>query len=79
MTEFDDHPDFFQNMQNEDQLSFRGVHAVQTSTPALAEVLRPRNPEVRVFPNAIRALPEVRNFADPNTHDAVLRRAEPRA
>ena len=67
VTEFDDHPDFFQSMQNEDQLSFRAVHAVQTSTPALAEVLRARNPEVRVFPNAIRALPEVRNFADPNT------------
>jgi glycosyltransferase involved in cell wall biosynthesis len=67
VTEFDDHPDFFQTMQNDDQLSFRAVHAVQTSTPALAEVLRMRNPEVQVFPNSIRILPEVRNFADPNT------------
>ncbi len=67
VTEFDDHPDFFTSLQNEEQLSFRAVHAVQTSTPALAEVLRKRNPEVRVFPNAIRALPEVRNFADPST------------
>ena len=67
VTEFDDHPDFFQSMQTEDQLSFRAVHAVQPSTQALAEVLSTRNPEVRVFPNAIRALPEVRNFADPNT------------
>jgi SAM-dependent methyltransferase len=66
VTEFDDHPDFFQSMQNEDQLSFRAVHAVQTSTLALAEILSLRNPEVRVFPNAIRALPEPRNFADPN-------------
>jgi SAM-dependent methyltransferase len=66
VTEFDDHPDFFQSMQNEDQFSFRAVHAVQTSTPALAEILSLRNPEVRVFPNAIRALPEPRNFADPN-------------
>lgn len=66
VTEFDDHPDFFQNLQSEDQFSFRAVHAVQTSTPALAEVLGARNPEVRVFPNAIRELPEVRNFADPN-------------
>ncbi len=66
VTEFDDHPDFFQSMQSEDQYSFRAVHAVQTSTPALAEILRTRNPEVRVFPNAIRMLPEVRNFADPN-------------
>jgi SAM-dependent methyltransferase len=67
VTEFDDHPDFFHTMQNADQPSFRAVHAVQTSTPALADVLRRRNPEVRVFPNAIRVLPEVRNFADPNS------------
>ncbi|HVC62182.1 MAG TPA: methyltransferase [Acetobacteraceae bacterium] len=65
VTEFDDHPDFFQVMQDSAQLSFRGVHAVQTSTRALAAVLRQRNPEVAVFPNALVALPEVRNFADP--------------
>ncbi len=65
VTEFDDHPDFFRGMAGEEQLSFRGVHAVQTSTPALAQVLRGRNPEVKVFPNAIRALPERCNFADP--------------
>jgi glycosyltransferase involved in cell wall biosynthesis len=65
VTEFDDHPDFFQNMQSKDQYSFRAVHAVQTSTPALAEILATRNPEVRVFPTAIYTLPEVRNFADP--------------
>jgi len=65
VTEFDDHPDFFQIMQDAEQLTFRGVHAVQTSTPALAEVLRRRNPEVAIFPNAILTLPEVANFADP--------------
>ncbi|HEY8290188.1 MAG TPA: methyltransferase domain-containing protein, partial [Acetobacteraceae bacterium] len=64
VTEFDDHPDFFQSMQDDDQLSFRGVHAVQTSTPALAAVLRRQNPEVAVFPNAIASLPDVHNFAD---------------
>ena len=65
VTEFDDHPDFFTAMQGADQLSFTGVHAVQTSTQALADVLRGRNPEIRVFPNAIAALPEPRNFAEP--------------
>ncbi len=65
VTEFDDHPDFFQVMQDPEQLTFRGVHAVQTSTRPLAAVLRQRNPEVAVFPNALVALPEVRNFADP--------------
>lgn len=65
VTEFDDHPDFFSGMQDQAQLTFRGVHAIQTSTPALAEVLRNRNPEIAIFPNAIDMLPEIRNFAEP--------------
>jgi SAM-dependent methyltransferase len=66
VTEFDDHPDFFQIMQDPEQLTFRGVHAVQTSTHTLGAVLRQRNPEVAVFPNALVSLPDIRNFADPN-------------
>lgn len=66
VTEFDDHPDFFQIMQDADQLTFRGVHAVQTSTLPLANVLRKRNPEVAVFPNSIVALPDVHNFQAPD-------------
>jgi hypothetical protein len=38
VTEFDDHPDHFGMLHAEDQLAFRGVHAVQTSTPALAAI-----------------------------------------
>ena len=64
VTEFDDHPDFFEIMRGEGQFSFSGVHAVQTSTPALGAILRQRNPEVAVFPNAIRTLPEPCNFKD---------------
>lgn len=67
VTEFDDHPDFFAVMQDDANLTFRGVHALQTSTPALAEVLRRHNPEVAVFPNAVVAMPDVHNFADPRT------------
>jgi SAM-dependent methyltransferase len=67
VTEFDDHPDFFGMLNVGDQLAFRGVHAVQTSTPELAAILRPHNPEVMMFPNAIRALPEVRNFLAPQS------------
>jgi len=66
VTEFDDHPDFFAVMHDREELSFGGVHALQTSTPPLADVLRRYNPEVAVFPNAIVALPDVRNFSDPN-------------
>jgi SAM-dependent methyltransferase len=65
VTEFDDHPDHFGLLDAPDEFAFRGTHAVQTSTPALAAILRTRNPEVMVFPNAIRALPDVRNFLDP--------------
>jgi SAM-dependent methyltransferase len=66
VTEFDDHPDHFGMLSDPNELAFRGVHAVQTSTPALAEILRTRNPEVMVFPNAMRVLPDVGNFVDPN-------------
>lgn len=67
VTEFDDHPSFMaeRGVALDEVLSFRGVHAIQTSTPALAEALRGQNPEIAVFPNAILALPEPRNFNDP--------------
>jgi hypothetical protein len=63
--EFDDHPGFMPAMQREDVHTFRSVHAIQTSTEALASVLRPHNPHVAVFPNAIARLPPVRNYVDP--------------
>jgi SAM-dependent methyltransferase len=65
VTEFDDHPDFMRGLNTPDLVSFRGVHAVQTTTPELAEVLRQRNPELALFPNAVAMLPEIRNFTDP--------------
>jgi len=67
VTEFDDHPDFLHGMADSEQLGFYGVHAIQTSTRPLAEVLRARNPEVAIFPNALHALPPVSNFADPRS------------
>jgi SAM-dependent methyltransferase len=66
ITEFDDHPHHFQMMRLGGELSFTGVHAVQTSTAAMAEILRAYNPEVAVFPNALVALPEVTNFVSPH-------------
>ncbi|PPQ36227.1 methyltransferase [Rhodopila globiformis] len=64
VTEFDDHPDHFEAIRRSSHLSFRGAHALQTSTAAMAEALRPYNPEIAVFPNGMAALPEVWNFAD---------------
>jgi SAM-dependent methyltransferase len=65
VTEFDDLPDRFEMMRMGGELGFTGVHAIQTSTLAMAEALRKYNPEIAVFPNAIGSLPEVRNFSDP--------------
>jgi SAM-dependent methyltransferase len=67
VSEFDDHPNFMEGrgVKLDEVLTFRAVHAVQTSTPALAETLRAQNPEVGMFPNGIFELPPVRNFADP--------------
>ena len=66
VTEFDDHPDHFGMLNSDDQYAFSGVHAVQTSTLVLASVLHRLNPEVGVFSNMIPALPDVKNFNDPN-------------
>jgi SAM-dependent methyltransferase len=67
VSEFDDHPVFMaeRGLDLDQLLTFTGVHAVQTSTQALAAVLAPQNGEIEVFENAVFALPEVRNFADP--------------
>ena len=67
VTEFDDLPDRFEMMRQGGELSFQGAHAIQTTTAALADVLRQHNPEIAVFPNTMAVLPEVRNFASPGT------------
>jgi len=45
-------------------LTFRGCHAVQTTTEVLAERIRPLNPNVAIFPNQMADLPEPRTRAD---------------
>lgn len=44
--------------------AFRGCHAVQVSTPALAEYMRQFNPHVGVFVNQLASLPERRIYDD---------------
>jgi SAM-dependent methyltransferase len=68
VTEFDDHPNFLpgRGVAMDQFLSFKSVHAIQTTTPALADILRPQNPEIAIFPNAIFELPEIRNFTNPD-------------
>lgn len=60
VSEFDDHPDHWPEMVRNRHLTFRGVHAVQTSTDFLAGELRRHNPELAVFPNQIATLPPLR-------------------
>lgn len=57
VVEHDDHPELVartagREVDEADWARFRCAHAVQTSTPRLAEVFGALNPEVRVFPNA---------------------------
>ena len=63
--EFDDNPNEIANLRRSDLLNFTGVHAVQTSTAPLADVLRARNPETAVFANAVAEMPDAGNYADP--------------
>jgi|GEM_PF-1439692 len=56
--DYDDHPELIARMNGtpdgpEVWTAFSYVHAVQTSTPNLADAIRTRNPEVRLFPNAV--------------------------
>jgi SAM-dependent methyltransferase len=63
--EFDDHPGYIPILNRPDVYNFSAVHAVQTSTQELADVLRRDNPEVTVFPNAVSSLPDACNYRDP--------------
>ena len=64
--EFDDDPAHWPVIEESGYLAFRGVHAVQTSTPALRELFLQWNPEVAVFPNALAVVPEPCNFMNPD-------------
>ena len=62
--EYDDDPFRRQDHHDNDFLTFRGAHCIQTSTEPLAEVLRELNPNVAVFPNQIAQLPPPREYQD---------------
>ncbi len=60
VVEYDDHPDAFPNLKATNYRAFRAAHAVRVSTPMLADLVRPHNPNVFVSPNAIDTLPPYR-------------------
>lgn len=63
ISEMDDHPVLWENdYQKTAWINFRSVHAIQTSTPYLADFLSQFNPHVTVFANQLRRLPPPRDF-----------------
>ena len=65
ISEMDDHPVLWEaDYKKTAWINFRAVHAIQTSTPYLADFLSRFNPNVTVFANQLRRLPPPRNFDD---------------
>ncbi|MEM6903038.1 MAG: class I SAM-dependent methyltransferase, partial [Pseudomonadota bacterium] len=69
VTEFDDHTMRWPGIEQHEYLTLTGCHGVQTSTDVLADIFRdlqppPYQPEIKVFPNMVLALPERSNFTD---------------
>jgi SAM-dependent methyltransferase len=62
--EFDDDPAHWPVIAGSQHFAFRGVHAVQTSTPRLEALFRRFNDEVAMFPNTVADLPVPANFVD---------------
>jgi hypothetical protein len=68
VVDYDDYPDRAEDIAC-DYFPLRACHAVQTSTPALAEVLRRHNPNIAVFENKISP-PPARRRREANTNPA---------
>lgn len=65
LSEMDDHPVLWEDDYKKTAwINFRAVHAIQTSTPYLADFLSQFNPHVTVFANQLRRLPPRRDFDD---------------
>ncbi|KZR84402.1 methyltransferase domain-containing protein [Synechococcus sp. MIT S9504] len=54
--DWDDDPDHWPVLAQDNYVSFQMVHAVQVSKPELAEMIKKWNPNVAVFPNMIERL-----------------------
>ena len=64
VTEIDDMPPCVNEEHSPAELSFVGVHGVQVSTEPLAKLIRKYNPNVAVFANHLKELPEQRTYED---------------
>lgn len=66
--EWDDDPTHWPVLAESDYLTFRIVHAVQVSTPEIADVIRPFNPNIHVFSNALDVMPLERSVVEDQQH-----------
>ena len=57
--EFDDFPDRWPMLRQNGFAVFRAMHAVQTTTAAMADFIRPWNPHVQVFANCVETCPDL--------------------
>ena len=67
VAEIDDNPIRRREYAENNYLSYRGCHCVQTTTEPLAEFLRELNPNVAVFNNQLTYLPAKRTYAEDNS------------
>ncbi|MEG4807420.1 methyltransferase domain-containing protein [Microcoleus sp. F8-D3] len=67
VAEIDDNPIRRREYADNNYLSYRGCHCVQTSTEPLAKILRQYNPNVAVFPNQLAYLPPPRIYPAEDT------------
>jgi glycosyltransferase involved in cell wall biosynthesis len=67
VAEIDDNPIRRREYAENNYLSYRGCHCVQTTTEPLAEFLRELNPNVAVFNNQLTYLPVKRTYAEDNS------------
>lgn len=70
VSDIDDDPHHWRQYVDSDFVAFRAVHAVSVSTERLADMVRLWNPNVRVLPNAISALP-VQSRSTPKHKDGL--------
>jgi glycosyltransferase involved in cell wall biosynthesis len=64
VAEIDDNPIRRREYADNNYLSYRGCHCVQTSTEPLAKILRQYNPNVAVFANQLAILPPPRTYSE---------------
>ena len=67
VAEIDDNPIRRKEYADNQYLSYRGCHCIQTTTEPLAEFLRKLNPNVAVFSNQLAYFPAERTYPDDNS------------